>query len=116
MGSEMCIRDRKNYANQVNFNWLKIDVEDTVAAPSNKLYIRGYKNKDTVPSDKTSVFTVGNKIGETLNLTIAGITSTANVLMTVPSGVGPTGQKVHMVGRAAGINSITSDVLSLIHI
>ena len=104
---------QKNYANVVNFNWLKIDVEDTVGAASNKLYIRGYKNKDTVPSDKTSIFTVGNKIGETLNLTIAGITSTANVLMTVPSGVGPSGQKVHMVGRAAGINSITSDVITL---
>ena len=104
---------QKNYANEVNFNWLKIDVEDTVGAPSNKLYIRGFKNKDTVPTDKTSVFTVGNRIGETLNLTIAGITSTANVLMTVPSGVGPSGRKVHKVGRSAGINSITSDVITL---
>ena len=104
---------QKNYANEVNFNWLKIDVEDTVSAPSNKLYIRGYKNKDTVPSDKTSIFTVGNRAGETLNLTIAGITSTANVLMTVPSGETLLVLKSTKVGRSAGINSITSDVITL---
>ena len=104
---------QKNFASEVNFNWLKIDVEDTVAAPDTKLYLRGFKNKDTVPSDKTSVFTVGNKVGDTLNLTIAGISSTAQILMTVPSGVGPSGKKEHRVGRNAGINSITSDTITL---
>ena len=104
---------QKNYTNEINFNWLKIDVEDTVGASSNKLYIRGYKNKDTVPTDKTSIYTVGNKVDETLSLTIAGITSTANVLMTVPTGVGPSGKKEHFVGRTSGINSITSNVLTL---
>ena len=33
--------------------------------------------------------------------------------MTVPTGVGPSGKKEHFVGRTSGINSITSNVLTL---
>ena len=104
---------QKNYAKIINYNWLKLDVELTIAAPSTKLYLRGYNNKDTIPPAQSSIYTVGNKVGEDLGLTVAGITSTANVLMTVPSGSGVSGKKEHHVGRAAGINSITTNTITL---
>ena len=105
---------QKNFGKETTFNWLKLDVDDTAAAADTKLYLRDFKQRDDVPIVTASKYFVGNKVGDLLQLNINGQVTSAEIMMTVPNGTtAASGKKEFLVGRASGISSISSDILTL---
>jgi len=106
-----------------NVSWLPLDVSRIVsAATTYKLWIANYKSVDLVPPFQIDSYRIGAKRGEELNLTInvgTGENSySAPILMQVPSetyvgSASTSSQKIYYVGRNAGINSITSNIITL---
>ena len=106
-----------------NVSWLPLDVTKIVsAATTHKLWIAGYVSRDLVPPFNIDSYRIGAKRGEELFLTInigtGEQTYSTPVLMQVPNetytGTGSTSaQKIYYVGRNSGINSITSNIITL---
>jgi hypothetical protein len=108
---------QKNFAKQVEVNYLPLDVDVTAGLSTDtKLYFYGYDQRDTVPVKSAGGYIVGNKVGETIHCNIDNIVYGASVLMPVP-GSNPdnriSARKEYYVGRSAGINSITGNTLTL---
>ena len=108
---------KKNNAKEVNINWEAIDVDVTAGVTTDsKLFLHGFTGKDTIPSKTANGFNVGNKIDETLSVGIGLTTYSTPVYMT---GNNPTianwsiGKKEYIVGSNSGINSITSNTITL---
>ena len=108
---------KKNNAKVVNVNWEAIDVDVTAGVTTDsRLYLYGFTGKDTVPSKTANGYNVGNKIDETLSVGIGLTTYSTPVYM---PGNNPTianwsiGKKEYIVGSNSGINSITSNTLTL---
>jgi len=103
---------------ETNVTWLPLDVNKIISAANTaRLYISGYVSEDILPPTQIDSYRIGAKIGEELNLSVI-IGSQQNnfkapILMQVPSGIGTASQKVYTVGRSAGINSITTNILTL---
>jgi len=99
-------------------SWLPLDATKIVsAANTERLYIADYKSADILPPAQVDSYRIGAKIGEELILTVI-VGSQQNefrspVLMQVPSGIGTSSQKVYSVGRNTGINSISSNIITL---
>jgi len=111
------IPPQKNFAKQVEVNYLPLDVEVTAGLSTDiKLYFYGYNQRDTVPLKSTGGYIIGNKVGETIHCNIDNIVYGARVLMPVP-GSNPdnriSARKEYLVGRSAGINSITGNTFTL---
>ena len=108
---------QKNFAKQVEVNYLPLDVEVTAGLSTDiKLYFYGYNQRDTVPLKSTGGYIIGNKVGETIQCNIDNVVYGASVLMPVP-GSNPdnriSARKEYLVGRSAGINSITGNTFTL---
>ena len=98
-------------------NWISIDVQATVGVSTDtRLFLSNYKIKDTVPVKTASGFTVGNKINDKLFCSIQNIVYGADILMPGPlanTDTWASGKKEVFVGSNSGINSITSNVITL---
>ena len=107
---------QKNVKKSENFNWLSIATGlTTTTAGDTKLFIKGFTSKSNPPSDKATTYQVGAKEGEVLTCLINNVVETANVLMPTPQipDLGASGKKKVRVGQNSGINSITSNILTL---
>ena len=112
------IPPRELVSRETNVTWLPLDVNKIIsAANTERLYIAGYTSPDVLPPSQIDSFRIGAKAGEELNLSvIIGAQQNnfrAPILMQVPSGIATSSKKVFTVGRASGINSITSNILTL---
>ena len=100
-----------------NVTWASLDATKIVsAATTSRLYIAGYPKSDIPPSTQVDSYKIGAKQGELLSLAIVIGTQQNNfsapILMTVPSGIGTSSQKVYEVNRPGGINAISNNTLT----
>jgi len=103
---------------ETNVTWLPLDVSKIISAGNtSRLYISGYQSPDVSPPTQIDSYKIGAKKGEELYLSvIIGAQQNnfkAPILMQVPSGIATSSKKVFTVGRASGINSITSNIITL---
>ena len=103
---------------ETNVTWLPLDVSKIIsAATTSRLYIAGYESKTVPPPSQIDSYRIGAKEGEELNLNIILGAQQSNfrapILMQVPSGIGTSSKKTFVVGRAIGINSISSNIITL---
>jgi hypothetical protein len=101
-----------------NVTWLSLDATKIVsAATTARLYIAGYDKVDLVPPSQIDSYKIGAKRGEELFLSIVIGTQENNfkapILMSVPSGIGTSSQKIYTVNRTDGINNISNNILNL---
>ena len=108
---------------EINVIWRLLDpslmAQNIGAGGTSKLYIEGATDKDNPPNNITNGFRVGSKKGEKVYLdTLAGganVTYESPILMTAPSGEGPSAEKRFNVARTAThTNNITSNQLTLV--
>ena len=108
---------KKTFNKTEDVNWISIDVQATVGVSTDtKLFLSDFKVKDTIPVKTASGFTVGNKIGDKLFCSIQNITYGADILMPGADSDTDTwrsGRKKYFVGSNSGINSISSNVITL---
>ena len=108
---------KKNFNKEDDINWLAFDVQKTVGVSTDiKLYIHGFDVKDSVPVKTASGFNIGGKIGDKLFCSLNNIVFGAEVLMPGPNSDPDTwvsGKKEIFVGSNSGINSISSNILTL---
>ncbi len=108
---------KKNFNKDEDVNWISIDVQSTIGVSTDtQLYLTDFKVKDTVPVSTASGFTVGNKIGDKLFCSIQNIVYGADILMPGPltdTDTWASGKKEVFVGSNSGINSITSNIITL---
>ena len=103
----------------VNITWLPLDVKTIVStARTDRFYLAAYTNVDVTPPVQIDGYRIGAKRGEELYLSVTIGANQSNfsspILMTVPSGIGTSSEKVYTVGRNVGINSITTnDIITL---
>jgi hypothetical protein len=84
------------------------------AATTDKLYLYNQTNQDVPPSGVIDGYRLGAKVNDTLfvELSLSGVTTERLARITMP-GTNVSSQKEYSVGRSAGINSITANVLTL---
>jgi len=108
---------KKTFDKTEDVNWISIDVQATIGVSTDtQLYLSNYKVKDTVPVKTASGFTVGNKKNDKLFCSIQNIVYGAEILMPGPDPDTDTwvsGKKQVFVGSNSGINSITSNIITL---
>ena len=99
-------------------SWLALDASKIVSAGTTyKLYLADYNSVDILPPSQIDSYRVGAKRGEELFLSVIignqESTFRSPVLMQVPSGISTSAEKTYEVGRNIGINSISSNILTL---
>ena len=108
---------------EINVIWRLLDpslmAQNIGAGGTSKLYIDGATDKDNPPNNITNGFRVGSKKGEKVYIdTLTGganVTYESPILMTSPSGEGPSAEKTFNVARTAThTNNITSNQLTLV--
>ena len=108
---------KKSFDKEEDINWIALDVQATIGVSTDtQLYLADFKVKDTVPVKSASGFIVGNKVGDKLFCSINNIVSGADILMPGPLSDPDTwasGKKEIFVGSNSGINSITSNIITL---
>ena len=104
----------------IEFN--AIDVEKTVVgvASTSRLYLYDQTNEDVAPDSVIEGYRIGAKENDTLNVLIpdsAGTPTNYSARIVMPdtelTSTQDTFQKQHKVGRTSGINSITSNTITL---
>ena len=100
-----------------NVTWLSLDATKIVSAgQTSRFYLAGYTREDIAPPTQIDSYKIGAKEGEILSLSIIIGTQQNNfsgpILMTVPSGIGTSSQKVIPVNRIGGINQISNNILN----
>jgi len=104
----------------IEFN--AIDVEKTVVgvASTSRLYLYNQTNEDVAPDSVIEGYRIGAKENDTLNVLIpdsAGTPTNYSARIVMPdtelTSTQDTFQKQHKVGRTSGINSITSNTITL---
>ena len=100
-----------------NVTWQSLDATKIVsAAQTSRLYLSGYNKVDIPPPAQIDSYKIGAKQGELLSLSIIIGTQQNNfsapILMTVPSGIGTSSQKISEVSRPGGINDISNNTLN----
>ena len=111
------IPPREPERNISNITWLPLDATKIVAAgQTSRLYLANFKSKDVPPPNELDSYNIGGKRQDKLFLqTITGTavsTFSSPILMQVPSGISTEAFKTYTVGRAAGINSISSNIIT----
>lgn len=103
-----------------NIGWVSIDVEKTIGVGrTERLYLFGYNNVDIPPSSVIDGYRIGAKKGDELYLPVIIDNNEtilkAPIFMDVPNntGISTSSEKVYTVGRSSGINSITTNILTL---
>ena len=100
-------------------SWLALDGDKirTAGISTNKLYIFNQNDQNNPPLSQLGGYRIGAKDGDKLYLIVSSgfgqTTYNSPILMPVSSGTGSSARKVYTLGRKVGINSITSDVLTL---
>jgi len=104
-------------ATDTTVEFLSIDLETTVgiATTNERLYLSGQKNKDILPEHIVAGYRVGAKTDDELHLLIpTGNSTTEYKSRIVMPNSQSSSEKVFVVDRSsAGINSITSNVITL---
>lgn len=100
-----------------NVTWLSLDATKIISAgQTSRFYIAGYDKVDIVPPTQVDSYKIGAKQGELLSLSIVIGTQQNNfsapILMTVPSGIGTSSQKVAEITKIGGINQIANNILN----
>jgi len=102
----------------VEFNAL--DVARTVGiASANRLYLYNQINQDLSPDNVIEGYRIGAKVNDSINVLISqsGVTTQYSARIIMPNtstGANQiTGEKSYNVGRSAGINSVTSNTITL---
>ena len=105
---------------KINIGWKILDpVETVAAATTSRIYLKDETDEGNPPSNISDGYRVGSNYNENLFLDVRinndTRTFSAPVLMQVPSGDGPLGQKLFTVSRTANVNDIdvANDVLTL---
>ena len=101
-----------------NITWLPLDATKIVSAgATSKLWINNFKSADVPPPAEIDSYNIGGKRQDRLYLqTITGTavsTFASPIFMQVPSGISTEAFKTYEVGRSAGINSISNNILTL---
>ena len=101
-----------------NITWLPLDATKIVAAgQTSKLWLANFKSQDVPPPSELDSYKIGGRREDKLYLqTITGTavsTFASPIFMQVPAGISTEGFKTYPVGRAAGINSISSNIITL---
>ena len=99
-------------------SWLALDAAKIVsAATTERLYLADYNSIDILPPAQIDSYRIGAKRGEELYLSVIignqESTFRSPILMQVPSGIGTSAEKIYEVGRSVGINSISSNIITL---
>ena len=109
------ITPKEREINPESVSFYPIDYTQTVAAAqTGRLYLHGYTNQDDAPSEVTEGYRIGAKEDDYLFLGISqsGVTTTYSARVVMPN-TQVSAEKSAIVGRLAGINSITSNVITL---
>jgi hypothetical protein len=103
-----------------NVLWRVLDINQTVSVgQTSRLYLLGETDFDNPPSNITNGYRIGSKYNEKLYITVnlSGVeyTYSSPVLMQVPSGDGPSAEKVYKVSKTNGVSNIntSTNVLTL---
>lgn len=102
--------------NEININWLSLDVGLTTATSNNslkRLYIRNFITPDSPPNHKIDGYRIGARSNDNLYLEIpeSGIYSSPIVMPTEEATNIITGSKRYEVQRSGGLNVIASNTL-----
>ena len=104
-----------------NIEYTSIDITTTVGvASTNRLYLYNEKNIDVAPSNVIEGYRIGAKVGDTLQCLIpkAGITTAYSARIIVPdtefTSNEVTSEKKSVIRGSAGINSISSNTITLL--
>jgi hypothetical protein len=104
-----------------NIEYTSIDIKTTVGvASTNRLYLYNEKNIDVAPSNVIEGYRIGAKVGDTLQCLIpkAGITTAYSARIIVPdtefTSNEVTSEKKSVIRGSAGINSISSNTITLL--
>jgi hypothetical protein len=105
-----------NY-NEIDINWLSIDVGLTTSASNStnkRLYISNYTDINTLPPNKIDGYRIGAKDGDVLKLSIGvpNVEYTSPILMQIDSGLGISARKEYKVARTGTANSISSNIIT----
>ena len=109
------ITPKERDVDQISVNFLPIDYTKTVAvADTTKLYLYGYEDLENPPQEVVDGFRIGAQDNDILYLDIAqsGITTTYSARIVMPN-TQVSAEKKYYVGRNIGINSITSNLITL---
>jgi len=103
---------------QISIEFLPFDVARTVSiGNTSRLYLFNETNPDTPPSTIIDGYRLGAKSDDTLNLIVGGQTYSSVLMMQNPSSIPSALQSSYLksfsVGRSSGINSITSNIITL---
>ena len=109
------ITPKEREVNPISVNYLPLDYEKTVSiGDTTKLYLYGYTNQEVKPTEIVDGYRIGAKENDYLFLDISqsGITTTYSARIVMPNTQYSSEKKNH-VGRLSGINSITSNLVTL---
>jgi len=105
---------------ETSIEFISVDVDKTVSvADASKLFLYGYENESIAPDSIIEGYRIGAKSNDQLNVLVSnsGVTTqySARIIMpnTAYSGNEITYEKDYTVGRLVGINSISTNVLTL---
>ena len=109
------VTPKERDVNQVSVGFLPLDYAKTVSVgDTTKLYFYGYNDQEIAPPEVVEGFRIGAQNNDVLYLDIAqsGVTTTYSARVVMPN-TQLSAEKKYYVGRAAGINSITSNLITL---
>jgi len=109
------VTPKERDVNKIPVNFLPIDYSKTVSVgDTTKLYLYGYNSQESAPPEVVEGFRIGAQSNDILYLDIAqsGVTTTYSARVVMPN-TQLSAEKKYYVGRAAGINSITSSLITL---
>ena len=111
------IPPREPEARIANITWLPLDAQKIVSTgATSKLWLANFKSADVPPPSEIDSYKIGGKRQDQLVLqTITGTAVSSfysPIQMTVPSGISTEAFKTYTVGRASGINSISSNIIT----
>jgi hypothetical protein len=111
------IPPKESTYNELDINWLSIDVELTTSASNStnkRLYISNYTDNNNLPPHKIDGYRIGARDGDVLKLFLGQPSSeyTSPILMGANSGSGISARKEYKVARTGTQNSISSNTIT----
>jgi len=105
---------------ETSIEFISIDVAKTVSvADTSKLFLYGYSNESIAPDSVIEGYRIGAKVNDNLNVLISnsGVSTQYSARIVMPNTQYTaneiTSEKDYTVGRQVGINSISTNVLTL---
>jgi hypothetical protein len=109
------VTPKQRDVNQISVGFLPLDYAKTVSiGDTTRLYLHGYNDQEIAPPEVVEGFRIGAQNNDVLYLDIAqsGVTTTYSARVVMPN-TQLSAEKKYYVGRNAGINSITSNLITL---